>query len=830
MTQDYDPEALAKSYIMVGLDYAAPSPTNPRKTFNEKTMAELTESVKEHGVLQAIIVRPWPLKYPQPSPLTTYEIVAGERRYRASKAAGLTMIEAKLRDLSDKEVFSIQIIENLQREGLHPLEEADGYRYAMTEGGYTAEQLAKEIKQSRSYIFGRLKLLDLDPESRRLFEAGKLNASTALMVARIPSIKLRAKAIDEISGGWGQGEMSVRQALKHIQNRYMLKLAEAPFPQGDGELVPAAGRCYSCPKRTGNAPDIFEDVQSADVCTDPECYAAKKEAHIKREAEQAIAAGAKVISGDDARKVAPYGTDSTLKNFTRLDEKCYDDPDRRTYREILGDSDTVLIEDVSKNRLVAALPNKVLKEKLIAAGVGQVAENDKKAEKAAQELKLERAYRRELNTRLRTEIWHQTGRDVSSHELPDWDDDIELKLLRHFATQLWGRTYDQTRKLIASLWDTVGPNATEREKAFALRLPQLTRGEIWRLMVDLCTATESSVENEWSLKFLPENTLAIGELFGINAAALRKEVIAAEKEKAKLAKKTPKKQAKPPTPATLAEALPPSEAAQATEVDRAREEAAQAAEPKAEETPETPPAGAGLIESDEKPTAADKPRAIYCHPENSDLTWNGRGRKPKWVEAWLASGRTIDELKATATGGNNSASGEANETPIEAPPKFAVGDRVRVRQDLARDGIKNTFAGREGVVMDAGETTTDHIVEIDGKHAFYEAAELELLPAFRPFLTGDRVKIRSTAKAWKAAGQDAILGNTIGNGMFIAVYGPNRSDSTAVSESEILEHLASGRCSWEQDQSSAADAADEEPTDAATRCDKTVDMFEEKAA
>ncbi len=110
---------------LVGVDTLCPSPMNPRKHFANDSMAELVESVKKHGVLEPILVRLWPSEYTNvPNPLPMYEIVAGERRWRAAKAAGMHLIEAKVRDLTDHEMLEIQIIENLMREGLTPLQEA----------------------------------------------------------------------------------------------------------------------------------------------------------------------------------------------------------------------------------------------------------------------------------------------------------------------------------------------------------------------------------------------------------------------------------------------------------------------------------------------------------------------------------------------------------------------------------------------------------------------------------------------------------------------------------------------------------------------------------
>src|SRR6185369_12064191 len=113
------------------------------------------------------------------------------------------------------------------------------------------------------------------------FFEGKLNRSSALLLARVPAAAgTQLKALKEITQPDYRGDlMSVRHIGEHLQRAYMLRLKEAPFATKDEKLVPAAGACTNCPKRTGNAPELFDDVKGADVCTDPACYGAKKEAH-----------------------------------------------------------------------------------------------------------------------------------------------------------------------------------------------------------------------------------------------------------------------------------------------------------------------------------------------------------------------------------------------------------------------------------------------------------------------------------------------------------------------------------------------------------------------
>jgi ParB/RepB/Spo0J family partition protein len=281
------------------------SPDN-RKRFNQAALQELAASIKADGVAQPILIRP---VTPTPEQPEEYEIVAGERRFRASTIAELEAIPAMVRNLTDLQAAKLRILENLQRENPHPLEEAEGYELLMQQHGYNADQLADEIKKSRSYVYGRLKLCALSLDVREQFLDDKISASTALLIARIPLPALQAKALDEIinpKNSYPVGEpLSYRRAVEHLQQRYMLDLATAIFPLGDAKLLASAGSCVKCPKRTGNQPEIFKDVSSADVCTDPDCFAEKKGAHFARIVVAANKTGIPVIEAKEEVAALP---------------------------------------------------------------------------------------------------------------------------------------------------------------------------------------------------------------------------------------------------------------------------------------------------------------------------------------------------------------------------------------------------------------------------------------------------------------------------------------------------------------------------------------------
>lgn len=253
------------------------SPLNPRRTYNKDKDAELLGDVKVRGVLQPVLVREAP-KGPKP-----IELIFGTRRLKAATAAELKTIPIRFVTMSDQEVIEAAISENDQRDDIHPLEEAEGYELLArppknaTYKALTVDEIAARFGKSRSAVYARMKLLDLTKENRKRFYDGKLDASRALLLARIPA-SLQDKAGKEIEDG-ERGQWSYRDAHAVIVRNYMLRLADAPFDLKDAQLVAKAGACAACPKRTGNQAELFADVASADVCTDPGCFKAKKEAH-----------------------------------------------------------------------------------------------------------------------------------------------------------------------------------------------------------------------------------------------------------------------------------------------------------------------------------------------------------------------------------------------------------------------------------------------------------------------------------------------------------------------------------------------------------------------
>ncbi|MFI4978316.1 MAG: ParB/RepB/Spo0J family partition protein [Solirubrobacterales bacterium] len=312
---------------LIPLDKIDPCPTNPRKVF--KRIEELAEDLKQRGLLQAIIVR---------AKGARFEIVMGERRFRACKVAGFSDIAATVRDMSDADVLETQIVENSQREDVDAFEEAEGYERLHTVYKYDVDTIALKVGRSRSHVYQRMRLLQLCPMGRKLVQDGKLQASIALYVARIPSPKLQEEALREIVSKHGD-PMTARHASGFVQQRYMLRLADAQFPVGDVDLVPKAGGCADCPKRSGNQRELFPDLskKDTDLCTDPKCFKDKSDAQWKRIIAGAVELGRLVLTDAESRKVfGSYGHVVHEAGYIDLDEACMrDQPRMRKYRDLL---------------------------------------------------------------------------------------------------------------------------------------------------------------------------------------------------------------------------------------------------------------------------------------------------------------------------------------------------------------------------------------------------------------------------------------------------------------------------------------------------------------
>jgi ParB/RepB/Spo0J family partition protein len=299
--------------------------SNTRKRVG--SLDELAKSIEQHGVLTPIRVR---------NGGNGFELIFGQRRLLAARKAGLKEIPAVVATVSDEQLVEEQLIENGQRVDIHPMEEAEAFG-ELRSRGLNLEEIAARVAKKRAHVLFRLKLLDLTSAARKAFYDDKFSVQVAYMLARVPNAELQDKALKEILSPRGGEPWSAREVADHLQRRYMLLLTEAPFDKKDPFLVMDAGSCGACPKRTGNAPDLFGDVARKDVCTDPSCFQKKVAAAWTRTAERALERGDEVLSEEESAELFPHGTRVDPKApYVDLNDLCLKDPKHRTWDQLLG--------------------------------------------------------------------------------------------------------------------------------------------------------------------------------------------------------------------------------------------------------------------------------------------------------------------------------------------------------------------------------------------------------------------------------------------------------------------------------------------------------------
>ena len=229
-----------------------PNRTQPRKEFDEQALSELAESISQHGLLQPLLVRPLTLG--------GYQIVAGERRYRASRMAGLTEVPVIIKELTDTETMEIALIENLQREDLSPVEEALGYKALIDEHGFSQEEVAKSVGKSRPAVANALRLLKLPDNIMEYLKDGKISACHARALLTLENEELMTELADEIVAK----DLSVRQIEKICKKKPTVQKEEKPekkpsfYSMVELALSESLGRKISVSKSKGKQGGVLQ--------------------------------------------------------------------------------------------------------------------------------------------------------------------------------------------------------------------------------------------------------------------------------------------------------------------------------------------------------------------------------------------------------------------------------------------------------------------------------------------------------------------------------------------------------------------------------------------
>ena len=583
--------------VMIPVGLIQPNPWN--RHINEKGLADIAESVRKHGVLQPVLVRPLDDATPgQP----VYELIAGERRWRASQIAERKTLPALVRRMDDLEVIELMLVENLEREDLHELDEAAGYDRLLRKdsgpqslrGFASVEELAERIGKSRSYIVQRLKLLQLETSARDAFRRGELTFSLALRIARLPDPKDQVKATSAILKGWGGQAMSARDADDYIHRTFMLSLSHAAFKITDASLVPDAGNCKDCSKRTGSNPDLFGDIASGDTCTDAACFQAKETAHRERIKAEAESRGMEVISGTAARKLKPQAHSDT-KGLLMLDKVHYNLDDKKPLRKLLGSGSEVkpvLFECPHTHELVEMVPTEQATAVLKASGVIKSSKLPAtSASTRADDLKRKRemAWRQAVAEECITAAKGEAGQQPG----------YRTGLILQCAMLLWREMSHEACTRLSKLlgWPPLqsswakGPGLTVDQHFAAL-----SDAELCGFLTAARVVGEIHIGSYQSPSAAPSQLLATAADLGVNVDAIKEAQRQLQREPA--------------------------------------------AKKKAGPTPETALAGAMKKATAKKPA---KPPVKYRSPMTHE-TWSGRGLQPAWLKAALAAGAKLSDF------------------------------------------------------------------------------------------------------------------------------------------------------------------------------------------
>jgi ParB family chromosome partitioning protein len=302
-------ENITGSLQIIPLSLIDPPPANTRTSFKKESLEELTRSIKKKGVLQPILVRQIGKRF---------QIIAGERRFKAAGKAGLKEIPASVRAMTDEEALDAQLIENLQREDVHPLDEADGFLRLKEVTKLEISDIAQRVAKDARYVARRLALTTLIEEAREDFRDELITLAHALEICRLsPELQPYAlAACYEKKYVYNREEQTQTQVpdkekpVRHvrflqswIEQNIHLNLGKAPFKLDDTRLREDRLTCVECPERTGFNQTLFHDIKNTDTCLNPVCFRSKTQTLVQIRKSEIEAKSSK-----SATLVSPYYT------------------------------------------------------------------------------------------------------------------------------------------------------------------------------------------------------------------------------------------------------------------------------------------------------------------------------------------------------------------------------------------------------------------------------------------------------------------------------------------------------------------------------------------
>lgn len=254
------------------------SPLNYRKYFDQKALEAFASEMALHGVLSPLLVRP--------VAKGGYELVAGERRLRAAKIAGITQVPAMIRELTDSQVIELQLSENLQRENPHPLHESQAVLMLQT-SGLTIDKIASRLGKSKTFVFSRIKLAGLIEMLQQVFLANKITINEAFEIAKL-SPDSQYELYEQYCTNWEDRDFELDN-ISYIIRRFKYDLQQAPFDIKDKTLHPEMGACGRCPFNSATIRSLFPELSKEAVCSNTACYKTKCSVHLRKQISEAVA-------------------------------------------------------------------------------------------------------------------------------------------------------------------------------------------------------------------------------------------------------------------------------------------------------------------------------------------------------------------------------------------------------------------------------------------------------------------------------------------------------------------------------------------------------------
>lgn len=515
----------ATEYRDVPLSQLNESKTNPRHVFEDAALKELADSIRAQGVLSPLLVRP----------LTEngFEIVFGARRYRAAQLAEQETLPIRIKHMTDAEVIEAQLVENLIRAEIHPMEEAEGFAalLRLEEPKYSIEQIGARIGKSPVFVASRLKLIDLVPKAVEAFYANEIGVGHALLLAKLPAdVQQQAlpSCFKEVYNGGSQKParilLPVRNLQFWIESNVLLVLKDAPFDKRDAQLVSSAGSCADCPKRTGHNKLLFGDDlgRQGDRCVDPKCYQSKIAAHVAK----TVAAKPQLVQISTAYGTQKEGSPVLPRNrYTAIrDEKpkSKEEAQRPEFKLCKFATDAIITEgsDVGTVHKVCANPACPIHHPKKQSGAG-TSDAQRKAEQ-------EKCRREEA-------IAQATGLRV----LKDIGEAVPIRLMKRdllFTAERLAAALDERRVSILLRLHSVGRangTADAPAKLFASLLRKADEGTLGRVLVEIAV-----LQSAHSLADAANALHKAAEFYKVDVAAITDKVKQefAAKEKAKQAR------------------------------------------------------------------------------------------------------------------------------------------------------------------------------------------------------------------------------------------------------------------------------------------------------